>query len=91
MTVEWHQGHYNAIAKDIRSEFPMDKQLAKDEHNSRRDYMVARSTLADLAMRLAARFKKADPEFNVFSWLDQCSPDPENYPISDLWEESDAE
>ena len=89
MTVEWHQGHYNAIAKDIRSEFPLDTTGDSIELMNRN--MLRRSTLADLAMRLAARFKKADPEFNVFSWLDQCSPHVDAYPFSELWEESDAE
>jgi hypothetical protein len=88
MTVEWHQGHFNAIAKDIRSEFPVSDY--DDSDRMKKEKMVQRATLADLALRFAARFKKADPEFNVFAWLDQCSPDPETYPLSELWEESDG-
>jgi hypothetical protein len=96
MTVEWHQGHYNAIAKDIRSEFPLRSEVPiGDQYGDLKELihinMIKRAVLADVAMRLAARFKKADPEFNVFSWLDQCSPHVDAYPFSELWEESDAE
>jgi hypothetical protein len=47
----------------------------------------ARTVLALLALDAARRFKEDNPEFDHLKWLDQCSPDPTLYPLSELWED----
>lgn len=40
---------------------------------------------SDLALAFARRFSE-DEGFDPITWLDKCSPDPDLYPFSELWE-----
>ena len=81
MTPLFHRGHYNVIAAQIK------RELAK--HDAPRivatQRMYARNALLDLALAMAKRLQADNPEFDPLTWLDQCSPDPVEYPISELW------
>ena len=80
--------HYNAIAKDIREEFPID--LTPHEpayHRMRQDNMERRTALVNLALRLAKRFEADNKRFEPLKFLDACSPDPAMYPLSELWQQ----
>ena len=79
----WDQRHYNAVAKELREQF-----VESDEFNAVRRRAV-RDQLVRLSFRFARRFKKDNPDFDVLRWLDQCSPNPDLYPFSELWEDDE--
>jgi hypothetical protein len=84
MTSKFRAQHYNAIAKDIR------EQMAKHgvPHIVKSDYHVgARNALIEISLRLAMRFERDNERFNPLLFLDACSPDPEQYPLSELWDD----
>lgn len=84
MANKFSQQHYNALAKDIRT------QLERHgvPHIVRNDYHVgARNALIDMAIVLAIRFDKDNERFDPLKFLDACSPDPQQYPLSELWED----
>ena len=84
---KWGPQHYNALAKEIREQFPIDPIGSGIFEASRREEnMTRRGTLANLALSLAKRFVKDNEDFDPLTWLDQCSPDTDLYPISELWE-----
>lgn len=77
-----HPNHvHNVIAKTIREE--LDEVGSSNEEIAK----AARGVLIRLAMRFAMRFMNDDPNFNAFIFLDRCSPNPELYPISELWKD----
>lgn len=81
---KFQQQHYNAIAKDIR------EQMIKHgvPHIVKSDYHVgARNALIEIALRLAMRFREDNDRFKELMFLDACSPDPEQYPLSELWDD----
>lgn len=77
---KWSAQHYNAIAKEIREGFPLNTP-----HN-RRVAPIERATLTDLALSLARRFSEDNPKFDPERFLDACSPDTDQFPLSELWE-----
>lgn len=99
---KWNAIHYNAIAKDIREEFQgyLNAMTANSIITTQADYDKACDTARDsigaltrLALRFAKRFyddcAEADEGlvFDPLMFLDQCSPDPDSYPLSELWRE----
>jgi hypothetical protein len=51
------------------------------------DKMVARNEDIRLALNIARELADNSDNFNPLDFLDCCSPDPEIYPLSELWEE----
>ena len=85
----FHRAHYNAIAKDIRIEFglaatgfesyaPNDKAAVV--------YHAKASAFCDLAITFAKRFQEDNSEFDPVTFLNQCSPDEDKYPLGELWD-----
>jgi hypothetical protein len=80
----WSTKHYNAISKEIREQFPVEGTL--------HDQQVHRGVLVSLALSLCKRFKQDSDEatagfdFDPIKFLDACSPNPDLYPLSELWE-----
>lgn len=70
----WSKQHLNAIAYDIRNQFPT-------EH----EYTAERHAITMLALKLARRFAKRNPSFDPVKWLNQCSPDVDLFPLGELW------
>lgn len=66
---------WNLVAKHIRDTFPTDGRKT-----------AQRALIAGLALGFARRFHENDVGFNPRAWLDQCSPDVNRYPLSQLWE-----
>lgn len=97
-TKNWHALHYNAVAKEIRDElakalgFYGNYDPTKIVKEGRAPYYAVEA-LVRLALRFAKRFnddfERASEGlvFDPLKWLDQCSPDPEMYPLSELWED----
>lgn len=77
-----HAQTYNFVAKRIREDFPTDK-----ENEISILVWVKRGTLVELALRCAYGFLQDNPGFDVMRFLDKCSPDPERYPITELWDD----
>jgi hypothetical protein len=77
----FHRAHYNAIAKDIRNLYAM-VAIAGDKHES----LVSCRTLEALALKFCVRFKVDNPEFDPVQFLEQCSPNPNLYPLGELWD-----
>jgi len=63
---------WNLTAKAIREEYPTATRSQ-------------RRVLEQLALRFARRFRE-DEGFDPLRWLDQCSPNTELYPFSEMWE-----
>lgn len=85
----WHRETYNVVAKQIREEFPIDLAPFDSKYDHiRQDNMLRRATLSALAIRFARRFKEDNPQFDPLHFLDQCSPDTDYYPLSELWEDN---
>ena len=78
----FHTGHYNVIAKQIRTE--LEKYVNFDE--SWGDAVTARNSVIDLALNLAKRLQLDNDEFDPMIFLDRCSPDHERLPITELWD-----
>jgi len=70
-------GHYNILAAQIKGKFPLENDSMS---------LTQRATLTDLALSMAKRFTLDNNEFKPEIFLDSCSPDPELYPLSELWE-----
>lgn len=75
---------YNFVAKRIREQFPMGTDNTKE-------IRVMRGQLCELALSCARGFLRDNPRFDPVEFLDACSPDPQKYPISELWENEFAE
>lgn len=71
---------YNFVAKRIREDFPT-------EYENDTITLVKRGTLVDFALRCAFGFSRDNPGFDIMRFLDACSPDPERWPIAELWVE----
>jgi len=72
---------YNMVAKRLREKYPM--------HGSAnlQPYKHERRIIEELALDFAEAFKRDNKDFKHLEFLDQCSPDPEVYPFSELWGE----
>lgn len=74
--VGFHARDYNFVAKRIREVFPMEQGERS---------MIERSILCILAMKFAHAYLEDNRLFDPLKFLDQCSPDAELYPLSELW------
>jgi hypothetical protein len=82
------QQHYNAIAKIFRENFPLDDHAFDPYYKKQREkLLLQRGTVVNLALDFAEYFKKDNPSFDPIKFLDQCSPDVDIYPLSELWED----
>lgn len=82
----FHRGHWEVIAARFRHE--LDYKYATYANYGTFEIEVQRAqrnALIDLAIALGQRFALDNEEFDPLVWLDRCSPDPENYPLSELW------
>jgi len=76
----FHTGHYNVIAKQFREAFSVWED--RDDPTT----LHAWSALVDLMLNMALRFQADNERFDPERFLAACSPDPNKYPFSDLWE-----
>jgi hypothetical protein len=76
----FHRAHYNIIAAQIRRNF------GKYDGNTP-GAVTARAALTDLALSMAKRLKEDNPAFDPVVFLDQSTPNPLLYPLSELWED----
>jgi hypothetical protein len=82
---KYHAMYYNFIAKRIREMF--DTGGHGDTGVMKLMSEVNRAVLSDLALNCAKRFKEDNPSFDPLKFLDQCSPDVDMYPLSEIWED----
>jgi hypothetical protein len=76
----FHQAHYNVIAKRMREEVEMYVE-------KKTDYEIGfTNAIVEVSLSLAKTFEKDNPNFDPRHFLDRCSPDPETYPFSELWD-----
>lgn len=68
---------WNLVAKTLRDEY--DNTITTEPSKSQQ------RVLERLALTFAKRFTE-DAGFNPLSFLDKCSPDPDLYPFSEMWE-----
>lgn len=90
-TSVFHRAHYNILAAQIRH--GLEKHHAPYLLTKIRDpqiHLGARNALIELALSLAKRLQEDSSEFDPVRFLDACSPDPEQYPLSELWEEDNG-
>ncbi len=82
--------HHNALAKEIREVFPTQEPSREDSTAGRKQIelnLIERAVLTTLALNLAKRFQADNPRFDPLKFLDECSPNTDLYPLSELWEE----
>lgn len=73
--------HYYILAARIR------EQYGEAEFKwPTQECFVARRTLETLAISLCHRFAIDNIDFSPTKFLYHCSPDPELYPLQELWE-----
>jgi hypothetical protein len=92
----FHRAHFNILASEIREqlEHATNFYAPKWEHGwagDKRNYYAVEA-LVKLALSLAKRFQDEREGYDGFKFdplrfLDACSPDPELYPLSELWED----
>lgn len=72
---------WNLAAKIIRENYPVEP--ANNQHGL---YIrnVGRRAVEDIALAFAQRFIE-DEGFDPHKFLDQCSPDTDLYPLTELW------
>ena len=73
---KYHAKFYNFVAKRIRTQFPMEPSCGRE-----------RTIITTLALEFAVKFAEDNVQFDPLQFLDQCSPDPSVFPLSELWED----
>lgn len=89
MANTWTRQHFNAIAKEIRDVFPTREPENPNSMAGRRINelnTIESAILTTLALNLAKRFNRDNPNFDPHKFLDACSPDTTLYSLSELWE-----
>lgn len=84
----FHQGHYFVVAKRIRNRFPSHPDT---DPTTKILNVFTRSILADVALDFARWFADDNPDFDPLKFLDLCTSDKEQYPLSELWKEPNDE
>ena len=82
---KFHALHYNFVAKRLREAFDM-SDPDKFSAVARTIRLANHAVISDLSMAFARKFMEDNPKFDPLKFLDACSPDPELYPFSELWE-----
>lgn len=88
MPVKFDRQHYNSLAKISRETFPIDiphDQMQNPLENL--NVRIKREQHVFLLLEMAKYFIITDELFDPHLFLDQCSPDVDVYPLSELWEE----
>lgn len=88
MPDKFYRQHHNAIAKDIREELTVwtDMYEAETKVTEKALIRVGIKAITELMLRFAKRFQKDNERFDPLMFLDQCSPNEDLYPLSELWE-----
>lgn len=93
----FHTGHYEVIAKQFRTALETHTSDLENErqHNQNPEVLrmisSARNALVTLALSLAKRLALDNDEFDPIKFLDRVSPNPDVYPLSELWDGVDKE
>lgn len=75
--------HYVVIAEVLRSQYMTHASI------SFAPYRQMNRQIEEIALEFAIKFKEDNPIFNPVKFLDACSPDPERFPFSELWDEEE--
>lgn len=79
---------WNFVAKRIRENFPIGRAEDNYSEHSRIKVLTERAAVVSIALDFARNFKRENPDgFDPLVFLDQCSPDVDMYPLSELWED----
>jgi hypothetical protein len=78
---KFHKGHYEIIAGRFRDAFTQ-----HTENPTETGELYVWGALVDLALSFAFRLQADNEDFNPVIFMNRCSPDPEKYPLGDLWE-----
>lgn len=83
---KFHALHYNFVAKRLRNHYPMDSVYGERTVTRLVENTAVRRVIENIALEFAQKFLKDNPGFDPVKFLDQCSPDKDLYPLSELWE-----
>lgn len=97
-TSVFHRAHYNILAAQIKHGLEKHHAPYLLKGKDAKYHLGARNALIELALSLAKRLQEDNPpadgkgvyHFDPLRFLDACSPDPEQYPLSELWEEDNG-
>lgn len=89
----FHRGHYEVVAGRFRHALePMLSATATTDDEYLKEYRLAQSSaITNLAIDMALRFQADNEDFDPTVFLTRCSPDPEKWPLAELWEEVTAQ
>jgi hypothetical protein len=86
----FHKGHYEVIAGRFRKALEpyMSDEVTNNEavDTDTIILMSVRSALVVLAVEFAKRLQADNSDFIPEMFLNRCSPNPEKYPLGELWE-----
>ncbi len=91
---KFHRGHYEIIAGRFREALepymlstldPATIAESTDPGTMAARISGGRNALVNLALSMAVRFQADNEDFDPDIFLTRCSPDPENYPLAELW------
>lgn len=87
-TSKFTRKDHNFVAKRLRENFPIDtpSELMRSPADNVGKHLQ-RGVIVELAMDFARKYKEDNPLFDPHVFLDQCSPDSDRYPLSELWED----
>lgn len=78
----FHRGHYEIIAARFRNNL---EQYGAPIPSTTQAINDVRNAIVELALEFAQRLQTDNEDFDPLIFLDKCSPDPERYPLSELW------
>jgi hypothetical protein len=73
--------HYNIIAGRFKN--ALEPRMVRDEEGTAG---AERNAIIDLAIDMAKRLQLDNAEFDPVRFLNMVSPDPELYPLAELWD-----
>ena len=88
---KFHKGHYEIIAARFRNALEpyMSTDLDTDPPffvEVKSEIMSIRVAIVNLAVDFARRLQADNEDFLPEVFLNRCSPNPDKYPLGDLWE-----
>jgi hypothetical protein len=83
----FHRGHWMILAKQLREAFPTYTPDRDEDEEMWNHVMTSRSTLIGLELSLATRFLADNEDFDPVLFMNNCSPNIEEFPLGEVWED----
>ena len=81
----FNAGHYNIIAGRLKRALEPYMLISKSGMEDDARMLHVRVALVDLCLEFAYRLQADSEDFDPIIFLTRCSPNPEEYPLAELW------